>query len=96
MRLESGAPHVPIEEAWHTHREHLRLVGPRNRPQYRVIVVGNADAALKEDLAQKHLISGSAVVPNLETDEQWSQKAQELAATVQEKLRQEKEKLVGK
>ncbi len=25
---------------WETHREHLRLVGPRNRPKYRIIVVG--------------------------------------------------------
>ena len=50
---------------------------------------------LKESLAQNHKISGSAVVPNLEADEDWQKKAQELASACQEKLSQEKERLVG-
>ena len=40
MRLDAKIPEAPIEDIWETHREHLRLVGPRNRPRYRVIVVG--------------------------------------------------------
>ena len=52
--------------------------------------------ALKESLALKFSISGSAVVPNLEADEKWRQTSQELALNVQEKLSQERIKLVGK
>ena len=33
---------------------------------------------LRENLAQKHFISGSAVVPNLESDEEWQVEAAEL------------------
>ena len=51
---------------------------------------------LKESLAQKHNISGSAVVPNLETDDNWRQEAQAMTAAVEEKLNQEKDRLVGK
>jgi hypothetical protein len=51
--------------------------------------------ALKEGLAQRHNISGSAVVPNLETDEKWHQKAQAMISTVKDKLNQERVKLVG-
>ena len=40
MELDAKIPEAPIEQMWETHREHLRLVGPRNRPRYRVIVVG--------------------------------------------------------
>ena len=40
MKLESQIPDAPLSEMWSTHREHMRLVGPRNRPRYRVIVVG--------------------------------------------------------
>ena len=40
-RLNAKIPEVPIEQMWDTHREHLRLVGPRNRPHYRIIVVGS-------------------------------------------------------
>ncbi|MCP4461545.1 MAG: FAD-binding protein, partial [Planctomycetaceae bacterium] len=40
MKLESKTPDAPLEDMWSTHREHLRLVGPRNRSRYRVIVVG--------------------------------------------------------
>jgi succinate dehydrogenase / fumarate reductase flavoprotein subunit len=40
MDLDARMPEAPIEDMWATHKEHLRLVGPRNRPKYRVIVVG--------------------------------------------------------
>lgn len=40
MELNAGVPHAPIERMWETHKEHIRLVGPRSRPRYRVIVVG--------------------------------------------------------
>jgi len=41
MLLDAKIPEAPIEHMWDTHREHLRLVGPRNRPHYRIIVVGS-------------------------------------------------------
>ncbi|NRA02012.1 MAG: fumarate reductase/succinate dehydrogenase flavoprotein subunit [Myxococcales bacterium] len=41
MNLEAKIPEAPIEQMWETHLDHLRLVGPRNRPHYRVIVVGS-------------------------------------------------------
>ena len=40
MELDAKIPEAPIESMWETHKEHIRLVGPRNRPHYRVIVVG--------------------------------------------------------
>ena len=40
MELDAKIPEAPIEDMWSTHKEHMRLVGPRNRPQYKVIVVG--------------------------------------------------------
>ena len=51
---------------------------------------------LKESLAQKHAISGSAVVPNLETDEKWQRDAQEMLSAVKEELDQKKERLLTK
>ena len=51
--------------------------------------------ALKESLAKKYNISGSAVVPNLESDEQWHQDAQALNAAFEQKLNQEKDQLIG-
>lgn len=41
MDLDAKLPPGPIEQKWETHLDHLRLVGPRNRPQYKVIVVGS-------------------------------------------------------
>ncbi|MCH2169782.1 fumarate reductase/succinate dehydrogenase flavoprotein subunit [Myxococcota bacterium] len=41
MDLDARIPSAPIEFMWDTHKEHLRLVGPRNRPKYRILVVGS-------------------------------------------------------
>jgi len=41
MDLDARMPDATIEQMWSTHKEHMRLVGPRNRPKYRVIVVGS-------------------------------------------------------
>ena len=53
MQLDSRIPDGPIENAWDKHREHLRLVGPRNRTQFQVIVVGTglAGASAASSLA---------------------------------------------
>ena len=40
MNLDPRIPDGPIEDKWENHVNHIRLVGPRNRPHYRVIVVG--------------------------------------------------------
>jgi hypothetical protein len=50
---------------------------------------------LKEDLAQRHNISGSAVLPNLDVDEQWRQKIGELRAGYEEQLNRVKANLIG-
>ena len=48
---------------------------------------------LRENLAQKHFISGSAVVPNLESDEEWQVEAAELRAKFGKLLDEAKNKL---
>ncbi len=40
MKLDSAIPDGPIDEKWSRHREHVRLLSPKNRTRYRVIVVG--------------------------------------------------------
>jgi hypothetical protein len=52
-------------------------------------------AQLKEDLARNHYISGSAVLPNLDADEKWQQKAQEMRWQFEQKLNQATDKLIA-
>jgi len=49
-------------------------------------------AQLKEDLARTHAISGSAVVPNLETDAKWQREETALRRRFEGLLNKEKEK----
>ena len=48
---------------------------------------------LREDLAQKHYISGSAVVPNLDADETWQAEGRDIRTKFEQKLDGEKDKL---
>ena len=41
LNLDAKLPDGPIEKQWTNHKNGLRLVGPRNRKNYRVIVVGS-------------------------------------------------------
>ena len=42
LTLDSKIPVAPIEDAWTYHKNNnLRLVGPKNRPKFKVIVVGS-------------------------------------------------------
>ena len=41
LTLESKVPGGPIQDAWTNHKDDLRLVGPKNRPKYKIIVVGS-------------------------------------------------------
>ena len=50
---------------------------------------------LKEQLANTHFISGSAVVPNLENDAEWQKEFEEISAEFETKLNQEKTKLLS-
>ena len=50
---------------------------------------------LREDLAQRHHISGSAVLPNLDVDEQWRQESHELRAGYEDQLNRVKDNLLG-
>ena len=49
----------------------------------------------KNQLAGKHFISGSAVVPNLNSDPAWRNKVEEIKAEFQAKLNQEKTDLLA-
>jgi ribosomal protein S20 len=49
---------------------------------------------LLDKLAKEHFISGSAVVPNLETDKAWQEKAGEIRAKFEPLLNQAKTKLL--
>jgi hypothetical protein len=49
---------------------------------------------LKEQLAKIHFISGSAVVPNLENDDDWRKEAGQISAEFEAKLNQAKTKLL--
>ena len=40
FNLESKIPTGPIEDIWTDHKNNLRLVGPNNRPKFKVLVVG--------------------------------------------------------
>ena len=40
MELNARIPDGPVQEKWERHLEHIKLVGPNNRPKYDVIVVG--------------------------------------------------------
>ncbi len=53
MELDARIPPGAIEDKWETHLEHIRLVGPRNRPRYTIIVVGTglAGAAAAPSMA---------------------------------------------
>lgn len=57
-----------------------------------------AEAVIKirDNLSQQHLISGSAVVPNLEKDAEWIGSAGEIRQKFEEKILKEKEKLIGR
>ena len=50
---------------------------------------------LKEDFAQQFNITGSAVVPNLETNEQWRQEAREIRSGYEDQLNQVMDNLLG-
>ena len=56
----------------------------------------NRTEKLKESLAQQHSISGSAIVPNLETDKKWHREAQELRSRFEEGLSRARVDLLGK
>jgi succinate dehydrogenase flavoprotein subunit len=54
MKLLAGTPAGPIEHRWGEYVDHMRLVGPRNRGRYEVVVVGTglAGAAAAASLAE--------------------------------------------
>lgn len=41
LTLDAKLPQGPIQDAWTNHKNNLRLVGPKNRPKYKIIVVGS-------------------------------------------------------
>ena len=50
---------------------------------------------LKDNLAQQYNIAGSAVLPNLEADEQWRQEAREMRAGYEDQFNRVKDSLLG-
>jgi hypothetical protein len=57
---------------------------------------GERSKILKEQLAKTHFISGSAVVPNLEKDNDWRKEAREIRAKYGALLEKEKARLLAK
>jgi hypothetical protein len=55
----------------------------------------NRLAQLKKDLAEQHTIAGSAVLPNLDTDESWQQKSNEIRVAFDDRLDRVREGLLG-
>ena len=49
-------------------------------------------AQLKEDLAQNHFITGTAVLPNLDADEQWQQEVQDMRRLFVDRMSRVKDK----
>jgi len=65
---------------------------------HRVEVQTAAQSRMKtsnEDLSQKHHVSGSAVVPILQADEEWQHQARKLASAFAQKIKQERIRLIG-
>ena len=56
---------------------------------------GVRKAQLKANLAQTYAVSGSAVVANLQADEQWRRTEGEMRLRFEDKLSREKDKLAG-
>src|ERR1700740_2947816 len=40
MPFDSKIPSGPLEQKWEHHKQHLRLVNPANKREYKIIVVG--------------------------------------------------------
>ncbi|MGD2184915.1 MAG: hypothetical protein PVI71_02255 [Desulfobacterales bacterium] len=59
------------------------------------VAAGQQHKILKDQLAKTHAISGSAVVPNLENDDEWRKKAGEIQAKYGRLLDEEKAKLLA-
>ena len=49
---------------------------------------------LKEDLAQRHIITGSAVLPNLDADERWRQETRKMRSGYEDQLNRIKDSLL--
>ena len=58
-------------------------------------ITHNRIAPIKERLAREYHISGSAVVPNLASDEKWHIETQKLRSEYQEKILQERVNILG-
>jgi hypothetical protein len=56
---------------------------------------GQRRKILKDQLAKTHFVSGSAVVPNLENDDEWRKEAGEIQAKYNRMLDDEKAKLLA-
>lgn len=41
LTLDAKLPTGPIEDMWTNHKNKLRLVGPANRPRYKILVIGS-------------------------------------------------------
>lgn len=41
LKLDSKVPSGPIQDAWTNYKDNLRLVGPNNRKQFKIIVIGS-------------------------------------------------------
>ncbi len=81
LKERCGAPVTEIESILNDYQDELNSAASYRRIEHR------------ENLAQTHFISGSAVVPNLEADEQWQAEVAELRSNFGKLLDAAKNKL---
>ena len=97
-RIEPDRDNRPLlevlQECCATNTAAIETIIEKFRKAYHKAASNRMDR-LKENLARKYFISGSAVVPNLEADEQWRREAREMRAGYEDQLNRVKENLLG-
>ena len=81
-----------LEECCRVNAAGLKTIIDDCRSSY-LEAAGERKAQLKEKLAQDYALSGSAVIPNLETDAQWSREEEKLRLRFEDLLNQERDNL---
>ena len=98
-RIEPDQDNQPLiellQECCTIETEAIETIIENFRKEY-VTASQNRIERLRENLAQRYNISGSAVLPNLDADEQWRQEIRELRAGYEDQLNRVKDNLLEK
>jgi hypothetical protein len=98
QRIEPGRDNQPLlevlQECCAIDTAAIEIIIENFRKAY-LAASQNRMERLKEDLAQQYNIRGSAVLPNLDADEQWRQETCRMRAGYEEQLNRVKDNLLG-